>query len=179
MRAGGAAMALMLAAAGALVAAPAAPADSPPAELFAGYSYTKNGDEGLNGVDVSLAIRLTRWIAAEADLSAHYGSSFGIHDSRLFFMGGPRFAYRGAGFTAFAHYLAGGARTASGLTVLGIDITQKRTDFAMAFGGGAEAALANRWAVRAQADYALVLTEGATEKEPRLTAGLVYRFRGR
>ena len=163
----------------AAVAAPAAAADPPAAELFAGYSYTKNGDESLNGGDVSLAIRLTRWIAAEADVSAHYGSSLGTHDSRLFFMGGPRFAYRGAGFTVFTHYLAGGARTESGLSVLGVDITQTRTDFAMAFGGGVDAALSDRWAVRAQADYALVRADGATEKEPRLSAGFVYRFPGR
>jgi hypothetical protein len=163
----------------AALAAPAAAAHPPAAELFAGYSYTKNGDESLNGGDVSLAIRLTRWIAAEADVSAHYGSSLGTHESRVFFMGGPRFAYRGAGFTVFTHYLAGGARTGSGLSVLGVDITQTRTDFAMAFGGGVDAALSDRWAVRAQADYALIRADGATGKEPRLSAGLVYRFPGR
>jgi outer membrane protein with beta-barrel domain len=170
-------VALVLAAA----AGPAAAAEPPSAELFAGYSYTKNGDESLNGGEVSLAIRLTRWIAAEADLSAHYGSSLGTHDRRLFFMGGPRFAYRGAGVTVFVHYLAGGARTGSGLSVLGVDITQTRTDFAMAFGGGVDAALSKRWAVRAQADYALVFddADGATEKEPRFSAGFVYRFSGR
>ncbi len=162
-----------------LAAAPAAAADSPPAELFAGYSYTKNGNESLNGGDVSLAIRLTRWIGVEADVSAHYGSSLGTHDSRLFFMGGPRFAYRGTGFTVFTHYLAGGARTGSGISVLGVDITQKRTDFAMAFGGGVDVALSDRWAVRAQGDYALIRSDGATDKEPRLSAGFVYRFSGR
>lgn len=168
-------MVLVLAAA----AAPAAAADSPPAELFAGYSYTKNGNESLSGGDVSLAIRLTRWIGVEADVSAHYGSSLGTHDSRLFFMGGPRFAYRGTGFTVFTHYLAGGARTGSGISVLGVDITQKRTDFAMAFGGGVDVALSDRWAVRAQGDYALIRGDGATDKEPRLSVGFVYRFSGR
>jgi opacity protein-like surface antigen len=175
MRLAGGMVALVLAA----TAGPAAAADSPPAELFAGYSYTKNGDESLNGGDVSLAIRLTRWLAAEADVSAHYGSSLGTHESRLFFMGGPRFAYRGAGFTVFTHYLAGGARTGSGLTVLGVDITQTRTDFAMAFGGGVDASVSDRWALRAQADYALIRSDGATEKEPRFSAGFVYRFPGR
>lgn len=175
MRLAGGIVALVLAA----TAGPVAAADSPPAELFAGYSYTKNGDESLNGGDASLAIRLTRWIAAEADVSAHYGSALGTHDSRLFFMGGPRFAYRGAGFTVFTHYLAGGARRGSGLTVLGVDITQTRTEFAMAFGGGVDASLSDRWAVRAQADYALIRSDGATEKEPRLSAGFVYRFPGR
>jgi len=49
----------------------------------------------------------------------------------------------------------------------------------MAFGGGVDAALSDRWAVRAQADYALVRADGATEKEPRLSAGFVYRVPGR
>jgi opacity protein-like surface antigen len=94
-------------------------------------------------------------------------------------MVGPRFAYRGRGFTIFTHYLAGGARSASGLTVVGVDITESRTDFAMAFGGGVDAGISARWAVRAQADYALIRADGTTEKEPRFSAGFVYRFRGR
>jgi hypothetical protein len=157
----------------------AAGADAPSAEVFGGYSYTKNGDQALNGGEASLAVRLTRWIGAEADLSAHYGSAVGTHYTLLFFMGGPRFAYRGRGFTVFTHYLAGGARSGSGLTVLGVDITQSRTDFAMAFGGGVDVGLSHRWAVRAQADYALIKSGGSTEKEPRLSAGLVYRIGSR
>ena len=39
---------------------PAIAADTaPPAEVFAGYSYTKDGGQGLNGGEASLAIRLT------------------------------------------------------------------------------------------------------------------------
>ena len=163
----------------ALAGAPGLAADTPPAELFGGYSYTKNGDQGLSGGEASLGLRLTRWISVEADVSAHYGSALGTNTSRLFFMGGPRFAYRGRGFTIFTHYLAGGVRSASGLTVVGIDITEKRTDFAMAFGGGVDAGISERWAVRAQADYALIRADGTTEKEPRFSAGFVYRFRGR
>jgi opacity protein-like surface antigen len=164
-----------------LVAAPAvaSAADAPPAEAFAGYSYTKDGDQSLNGGHVSLAFRLTRWIGAEADVSAHYGSALGTHVSRLFFMGGPRFAYRGSGFTVFTHYLAGGARSRSGVTVLGVDISESRTDFAMAFGGGVDVRISDRWAARAQGDYALVRADGATEKEPRLSAGFVYRLGAR
>lgn len=167
-------LALVVSAATPLVAAGA---DAPSAEVFGGYSYTKNGDQALHGGEASLAIRLTRWISAEADVSAHYGSALGTRESRLFFMGGPRFGYRGRGFTVFTHYLAGGARSGSGLTVLGVDITQTRTDFAMAFGGGVDVGFSDRWAVRAQADYALIFTkgDGATEKEPRFSAGFVYR----
>jgi opacity protein-like surface antigen len=164
-----------------LLSAPAIAADGtvPKAELFGGYSYTKNGDQGLSGGEASLAVQLTRWIGAEADVSAHYGSGRGTHTRRLFFMGGPRFAYRGAGFTIFTHYLAGGVRSGSGLTVVGVDITETRTDFAMAFGGGVDAGISNRWAVRAQGDYALIRADTSTDKEPRFSAGFVYRFHGR
>src|SRR5437899_11284948 len=89
----------------ALASAPALAADAPSAELFGGYSYTKNGDQSLNGGEASLSFRLTRWISGEADVSAHYGSALGTHTSRLFFMGGPRFAYRGPGFPTFTHHL--------------------------------------------------------------------------
>jgi hypothetical protein len=163
----------------ALTGAPAVAADAPPAELFGGYSYTKNGGQGLSGGEATLGLGLTRWITAEADVSAHYGSALGTHTSRLFFMVGPRFAYRGRGFAIFTHYLAGGVRSGSGLTVVGVDITERRTDFAMAFGGGVDAGISDRWGVRAQGDYALIRADGTTEKEPRFSAGFVYRFRGR
>jgi len=159
---------------------PAIAADTaPPVEVFAGYSYTKDGGQGLNGGEASLAIRLTGWIGAEADVSAHYGSALGTRTTRLFFMAGPRFAYRAGRFTVFAHYLAGGARSGSGLTVVGVDITQTRTDFAMAFGGGVDLGISDRWAVRVQADYALISADGVTEKEPRFSAGFAYRIRSR
>jgi opacity protein-like surface antigen len=162
-----------------LVATPAMAADgaTPKAELFGGYSYTRDGEQSLHGGEASLALRLTRWIAVEADVSAHYGRELGISTSRLFFMGGPRFAYRTGSVAIFTHYLAGGARSRAGITVVGVDITESRTDFAMAFGGGVDVGLSDRWAIRAQADYALIRADGATEKDPRFSAGAVYRFR--
>ena len=163
----------------ALCGAPALAAEAPSAELFGGYSYTKNGDQGLNGGEATLGLRLTRWISVEVDASAHYGSALGTHTSRLFFMGGPRFTYRGRGFTIFTHYLAGAVRSRSGLTVVGVDIAETRTDFSMAFGGGVDIGISDGWAARAQGDYALIRADGTTEKEPRFSAGFVYRFRSR
>jgi len=158
-------------------AARAADASAPRAEVFGGYSYTRDEGQSLHGGEVSLGLRLTRWIAAEADVSAHYGSDLGVSTSRLFFMAGPRFAYRGGKFAVFTHYLAGGARSRMGITVAGVDIAETRTDFAMAFGGGIDVGLSDRWAVRAQADYTLVRADGSTNKEPRFSAGAVYRVR--
>lgn len=161
-----------------LLAAPAmaAEAAAPKVELFGGYSYAKDGDQSLHGGEFSLAVGLTRWIAVEADVSAHRGSELSLSTSRLFFLGGPRFAYRARGFTVFTHYLAGGVRTRAGITVLGVDITESQTDFAMAFGGGIDVRLSDRWAVRAQADYTIIRTGGSSENEPRLSAGAVYRI---
>jgi opacity protein-like surface antigen len=149
----------------------------PKAELFGGYSYTTEGEQSLHGGEASLALRLTRWIAVEADVSTHYGNELGISTSRVFFLGGPRFAYRSRSVSVFTHYLAGGVRSRAGITVVGVDITESRTDFAMAFGGGVDVRLSDRWAMRAQADYALIRADGSREKEPRFSAGAVYRFR--
>jgi opacity protein-like surface antigen len=165
----------------ALVALAAAPAmadtTAPKVELFGGYSYTKNGGQSLNGGEGTLAISLNPWFGAEADLSLHYGSALGTHTSRLFFMAGPRLAHRGGNINVFTHALAGGVRSGSGLTVVSVNITQTRTDLALAFGGGVDARLSDRWAVRAQADYVLIRADGATEKEPRFSAGFLYRVR--
>jgi hypothetical protein len=163
----------------ALSGAPGFAAEAPSAELFGGYAYTRDGDQDLNGGEASLGLRLTRWISVEADVSTHYGSALGTHTSRLFFLGGPRFAYRRHSFAIFTRYLAGGVRSRSGLTILDVDIAETRTDFAMAFGGGVDVGISDRWAVRAQGDYALIRADGNTEKEPRFSAGFVYRFRSR
>ena len=59
--------------------APAALAASPRADLFAGYSYRKSGDQGLNGWDAALGVSLSRWIGAEADVRrADVGGRFGM-----------------------------------------------------------------------------------------------------
>jgi len=170
--------ALLIAGCLALAAASARAADAvtPKAELFGGYSYTKSGDQSLHGWDASLGVTLTRWIGVEADVSGHYGSDLGVSTNRLFFMGGPRFVYRGGGIAVFAHYLAGGARTRSGITVAGVDIAETTTDFAMAAGGGVDLRVSGRWAVRAQGDYVFVDAPGGSEHEPRISVGAVYRF---
>jgi opacity protein-like surface antigen len=162
-----------------LASTPAMAADGavPKAELFGGYSYTRDGGQGLHGGEVALSVKLTPWIAAEADVSAHYGREPGLSTSRLFFMGGPRFTYRAGRVAVFTRYLAGGVRSRAGITVLGVDITENRTDFAMAFGGGVDVGVSERWAVRAQADYAFSRADGGTDREPRISAGAVYRFR--
>lgn len=154
----------------------AAAAETPKVELFGGYSYTKDGDESLHGGEVSLDVRINRWIAAEADVSDHFGGELSVSRSRLFFLGGLRFAYRTSSLAVFTHYLAGGARSRAGITVAGVDISESRTDFAMAFGGGVDVRLADRWAARAQADYTTIHSEGGSDNEPRFSAGVVYRF---
>lgn len=167
--------------AGLVLIAPAAAhaADGrPKAELFAGYAYTRAGGQDLHGGEASLGVSLSRWIGLEADVSAHYGGAGGLDTSRILFMGGPTFTYRTAGFSVFTRYLAGGVRSAAGFTVLGVNITETRTDFGMAFGAGVGVRLSERWSARAQADYVSTRVEGETENEPRFSVGAVYRFGG-
>jgi opacity protein-like surface antigen len=167
--------------AGLVLIAPAAAhaADGRPnAELFAGYAYTRAGDQDLHGGEASLGVSLSRWIGLEADVSAHSGGGEGLHTSRVLFMAGPTFTYRTSGFSVFTRYLAGGVRSAAGLTVLGVDITETRTDFGMAYGVGVGVRLSERWSARAQGDYVSTRAEGRTESEPRLSIGAAYRFGG-
>ena len=147
----------------------------PSAELFAGYSYARSEGRGLHGGDASLSVPITRWVALEADVGANYGREDDIHHRRLTLMGGPRFAYRTDRFVLFTHYLAGVARSSSSLKVLGVDITESVTGFAMAFGGGVDVAAWQTWAVRAQGDYVLVRAQGTTNKDPRVSVGVVFR----
>lgn len=168
--------------AGLVLIAPAAAqaADGrPEAELFAGYAYTRAGGQGLHGGEASLGVSLSRWIGLEADVSAHYGGGGeGLHTSRVLFMGGPTFTYRTSGFSVFTRYLAGGVRSATGLTVLGVNITEARTDFGMAFGVGVGMRLSEQWSARVQGEYVTTRAEGGTESEPRFSVGAVYRFGG-
>ena len=161
-----------------LPAAAAAADGTPKAELFAGYAYARAEGQHLHGGEASLGVSLSRWIGLEADVSAHYGSRPGLDTSRILFMGGPTFTYRTSGLSVFTRYLAGGVRSAAGLSVLGVHITEARTGFGMAFGAGVGVRLSERWLARAQGDYVSTRVEGGTEREPRFSVGAAYRFGG-
>jgi opacity protein-like surface antigen len=154
--------------------------ETPRVEAFAGYSYIRmsvayNYHQNFNGWNGSLAFNPSRWIGVVADFSGHYSSD---SLSNYSFLVGPRFTYRTQSrITPFAHALAGVAREGEGTVSLnGPGGRTYRTGIAYALGGGIDAAITERIAVRViQLDYfdqdAMFYRNG-----PRISTGFVFRF---
>jgi opacity protein-like surface antigen len=154
--------------------------DTPRVEAFAGYSYIRMSvahdyHQNFNGWNGSLAFNPSRWVGVVADLSGHYSSD---SLSNYSFLVGPRFTYRTQSrISPFAHALAGVAREGEGTVSLnGPGGRTYRTGIAYALGGGIDAAITERIAVRViQLDYfdqdAMFYRNG-----PRISTGFVFRF---
>ena len=166
---------LLLCAAPAAAQGPKVTATGPSMNVSLGYEYFNLALEpqraNLNGADVAFTIDFRpRW-GIQADVGYARGSNVNgttHHADALTYMGGPVFYLtRGNHLTTFAHVIGGGAR------VTGVLISPKGVtkgfinEPAVAFGGGAEYQLSQRWAVRASADYvrASFLTSPTTDRK--------------
>ena len=156
-------------------AAPASPRERGP-DLFGGYSYTHAGEAGLHGWGLGGSYPFRGEWSVVADLSGHYGSFAGADLSQLGFMAGARWTWRTGHFRPFAEGLLGGARTSSALEVAGGSVSDADTDWGLAFGGGVDYLLTERWSVRALVHLRLLSGEGALDEDPRLSVGAVYRL---
>jgi hypothetical protein len=154
---------------------PALAADAPRAELFGGYSYTRNDGASLHGWTGALAYNLGRSFGLEASASGHYGSAGGTDTSQTSLLLGPRLARRGETFTPFLHALGGLVRSSEGIDVFEVSIRQHETDPGGVLGAGLDVAIGRRWAVRLQGDYTFTKAELETRTEPRAAIGIVYR----
>jgi opacity protein-like surface antigen len=157
----------------------AAAAEAPTAELFGGYSYLRDEGESFHGWHASLAYNLWSNLGLVAELAGHNGSSLGVDLNTLFFLGGARFSLRMASSSVFVHGLAGGVRARGSITVFGASISESDTNLCYGPGGGLDFKLRDHWALRLQGDYLFIKTEGETVKDPRVSAGVVYRIGGR
>ena len=147
-------------------------------DLFAGYSMLAS-DPVLHGWHAALGFGLTGRIGVVVDASEHYGDAGDGSDlSILSLMAGPRFAFGGGRLRPFVHALAGAVRTRAGIDVFEVEISETSTDFGGAAGGGVDVGFGGRWAARVTADYRFVSVDGESEGDPRLSAGVVYRFGG-
>jgi hypothetical protein len=167
----GAAVALALAAAG-------ASAQDRGHHLFGGYSMLASEGETLHGWQAAAGFRISGRLGLAIDAGGHYGTAGDGSDlSVTSLMAGPRVAF-GAGRTRpFLHLLAGAARTEVSVSPFeGVEVSETSTDFGGAAGGGIDIGLGARWAARLAADYRLVAAEDETIGDPRLSAGIVYRF---
>ena len=137
-----------------VLAMTAAAADVPKFELFGGISWLHIDDmnspaitgiavrKNYPGWDTALQFNMNRWLGIKGDISGHYGPpvSGGPSGSSHSFLFGPQITRRGEHARPFAHALFGINRVSiSGFS----DST-----FAMAFGGGLDAKINDRFAVR-------------------------------
>jgi len=171
----------------AVVAAPAA-AQTPTAELSAGYQFTRTPDLNLPlGWYVDVAGNVTPMFAIVGEVSGAYksesiavGTSSVDATARLHtFMGGVRVAARiNPRVVPFAQVLLGaahlsGAVTASGPAVSVLAASDADTEFALQIGGGVNLMTSANFGVRLGADYRRIFISGDGENEFRLVAGVV------
>jgi opacity protein-like surface antigen len=155
----------------------AAPAQKPGPNLFAGYSYTHAGEAGLNGWGLVGAYPFRGRLSFVVDLSGHYGSFAGADLGQAAVMAGARWSARpGRRLRPFAEGLLGPARTSTSVEAGGGSIEDADTDWGIALGGGLDYRVAGRWSVRGLFHLRLLWGEGATDEDPRLSVGAVYRF---
>ena len=163
----------------ALAAFTARAQETPAAEVFGGYAYGGAGAHGWNG---SVAVNVRPWLGIVGDFGGTYtrldspGASERIRTHSFLF--GPRFsARRRARVTPFAHALLGAAHTDSRARELGLDFRFKDAAFAAALGGGLDARVSRRVAVRVvQLDYLRTNFFGGSQDNGRVSAGLVLRI---
>ena len=149
------------------------------------------------------------WFGIKADLSGQYGTPVTLSSSALAYLQsigisglppkanffsylfGPVVSQRFSRYTVFGHTLFGENRAGVNvhLRVSQIQIpslTVSNTAFGMAFGGGVDARISPRFAVRGQADYlytghdftSLLPNIAAHQNNLRASVGIVYRFGG-
>jgi opacity protein-like surface antigen len=153
--------------------------DVPRAEVFGGYSWAHSRDEGFHGWNASGTVYVNPWLGIAADVTGHYKTLANTRFSLLSGAVGPRVTWLRdniSWFVPFVHAQAGAFRTKAHTEFLNASFSETETHPGLALGGGIDLSLADRWAVRAKADYTLVRSRGRTERDPRVSAGLVFRF---
>jgi len=140
-------------------------ADYPKAEIFGGYQYTHlEGGINANGWNFALNGNFNESFGITADFSSAYWGSSASNYTYTF---GPVLSLRtNKAYTPFVHALIGG------------DHATGFNGFALLAGGGVDANINRRFAVRvAQADWFLVRGNGSTSsKNLRISTGWVVRF---
>lgn len=155
---------------------PSAAQESARAEAFGGYAFARDDDRNMHGWDGAVTLYVRKWLGVSADISGDYVALGATDRARFAVLGGARVSPWRRRFTPFAYALAGAFHTRSHLEFLSVSVSEGETDPGAAFGGGVTVRVSGRWAAEAKADAALVRSRGRTESNPRLSAGLVFRF---
>lgn len=148
-------------------------------EAFGGYSYMHFDSQSigflnqsnLNGGEVSALYNINRKFGIVADASGNWGNEIRFYN----FMIGPQLAYRNKRGTVFVRGLFGKARDQ-------VNAAGGKTSIGKVFGGGGGYDLHynSRFDIRVlQVDYLDSSTYGVTQKNLRVSAGIVFHFGGK
>jgi hypothetical protein len=162
--------------------------ETPKAELFGGFSYLRTaGNTNVFGWASQAAFNMNKWFGIAADVTAHYQTKSDeanrMGASTYSFLFGPQFSDRSDRIRGFAHALFGGAHVTQGFNMGKGGIPQTGTNFAMIFGGGIDANINSRIAVRVfQADYEYIRADdargnGQGRDNFRLSTGVVFKIK--
>jgi len=166
-------------------------AQTPRAEVFAGYAFlhdTDRSEDFAAGWVASAAGNVNSWIGVAVEVGGSYRTCEDCQrgpfvsqrfrgtdlDIRVYtFLAGPRVAARTLpAVTPFAQLLVGGSHVAGGIEWDGA----LNTGFTWQPGGGVDVAVTPRTALRLGADYRVIRTQGRNNHQVRLAGGLVWRI---
>jgi hypothetical protein len=171
-----------------------ASAQVPSGNVFLGYSLENTSSSALNlnlsrpnlqGWEGSLEGKWLPWLGIVADFSGHYGSqtfqvpvpqsgavTVKVTGHELEAMFGPRVSIPVGKFTPFAEVMGGVAHINTG----GDLPNSSNTSFATAVGGGFDYRLVRLVAWRVEGDFVTTRFFNTTQKNLRLSTGIVLRF---
>jgi hypothetical protein len=156
---------------------PIAAQSVPVAEVFGGYQFTRlEGGINANGWNASVTGNANRWFGLAGDFSGVYKSIGGVNANVYTYTFGPVVSLNHEGtVNPFVHGLFGGAHLGASISGVGSGSTN---GFVMMFGGGADAKVRRRFAVRViQADWVYYRFSGvSSSKNVRISSGIVVRF---
>jgi len=151
--------------------------NTPKAEIFGGYQYTRfDGGVNANGWNTSLTGNLNNWFGIAADFSGAYKTQNGVSFNNYTYTFGPVISYRhNETFTPFAHFLAGGNHASASISGVG---SGSDNVFAMMFGGGLDVKASQHLALRAvQFDWLSLHSNGASDNNNmRISTGILFRY---
>ena len=164
--------------------------DTPKADLYVGYQYTRQmytpgTSFNMNGGIGQIVVYPTRWLGIVGEISGNAVGNIhapfnGSGGTLYSYMGGARIAFRHGPLQPYIQALVGAGQLDSTLQArLG---SPSSFAFAAAFGGGLDIRVAHHFAIRAvQGDYFLTdftnpINVRFTQNNFRLSSGLVLRF---
>jgi hypothetical protein len=139
-------------------------------EIYVGYSLL-DGDtlSNASGFETALVGNINEWLGLKADFSGNYRSVGAAHAHEIDALFGPQVSDRIDRLNLFVHGLIG-------ISHFGGNVGSD-TGPGWVLGGGADYALNRTLSARfAQLDYHGARVFGATQKDFRFSAGLIFRF---